>query len=212
MRILPRLIMPSAIGRIAPVLAVLFALSACTTIDASRTGQIEFQDGAGFSITEQVKVSGDVRDDFRRALTLIEQEQYESGIELLQSVTQAAPDVATAHLDLGIAFGLMGDLERARSSLETALQLHPRHPVSHNELGIIYRKMGKFDDARESYEKALAIYPDFHYARRNLAILCDVYLAEMSCALEHYELYTQVVPDDEAVAMWLVDLQNRMGE
>jgi hypothetical protein len=39
-----------------------------------------------------------------------------------------------------------------------------------------------------------------------------VYLADTACAMEHYESYTRAVPDDEAVAMWVADLRNRVGE
>ena len=104
----------------------------------------------------------------------------------------------------------MGDLERAEASIKSALELSPRHPAAHNELGIVYRRTGRFEEARESYQRALAVYPEFHFARRNLGILCDVYLADVSCALEHYRLYRQMMPGDETVAMWITDLQNRL--
>jgi Flp pilus assembly protein TadD len=142
---------------------------------------------------------------------LLEQEQYESGIALLLAVTEAAPDVTAAHIDLGIAYGRVNDLERAEASIKRALELNPRHPVAHNELGILYRRSGRFGKARKSYEKALAAYPDFHFARRNLAILCDVYLSDVKCALKHYGFYIDTMPDDAAAAMWKTDLRNRDG-
>jgi Tfp pilus assembly protein PilF len=172
---------------------------------------VEVHDASGFTITERARVSADARADFERAVRLLEQERYADGIALLEKVVESAPRATTPHIDLAIAYGRLGDLQRAEASLARALQLNPRHPAAHNELGIVYRRTGRFAQARESYEKALAIHPGFHFAHRNLAILCDVYLADPSCALEHYELYTRAVPDDEAAAMWIADLRNRVG-
>ena len=211
MRTSDKALISSIVRRQALLFAAALIVSACTTSGTTRPTQVETRDESGFTITEEVHVSAAIRADFESAMRLLEQGQYDSGIALLLEVTEAAPDVTTAHIDLGIAYGKVNDLERAEASIKRALELNPRHPVAHNELGILYRRSGRFKKARKSYEKALAAHPDFHFARRNLAILCDVYLLDTNCALKHYELYTETVPDDEAAAMWKADLRNRAG-
>jgi tetratricopeptide (TPR) repeat protein len=186
-------------------------LCACTTFGAAHPAPIEVREGGGFTITERVRVGSAARSDFEQALRLLEQEQYGDAITLLVKVTEAAPRATAAHIDLGMAYARAGQLEQAEASLQKALALNPRHPVAHNELGMLYRKMGRFQEARQSYERALALYPDFHFARRNLAILCDLYLADPECALSNYELYTKAAPDDETAAMWVADLRSRAG-
>lgn len=172
---------------------------------------VESRDASGFTIREDVQADSAVRGDFERALVLLEQEQYQQAIDVLERVVQKAPRATAAHIDLGIAYGRIDDLERAEESIKSALEINPHHPVAHNELGMVYRRTGRFQAARHSYESALAEHPEFHYARLNLAILCDVYLADLGCALENYELYSQAVPDDEEAAIWIADVRNRAG-
>ena len=203
--------MRSAALRRAALLLAAAMVSGCATSGGMRSAPVETRDESGFRITEKVRVGLGVRSDFESSLRLLEREEYERGIALLVEVTEAAPHLTTAHIDLGIAYARTGDWERAETSLMRALEFNSRHPVAHNELGIVYRRTGRFAKARKSYERVLERYPDFHFARRNLAILCDVFLDDLDCAMEHYEIYTQAVPDDEDAAIWIADLQNRVG-
>jgi len=201
-------------ARLALAAALAVSIAACSATPATRTAppaRIEVQEAVGFTITEDAPVDGAVRVDYDRALSLLEQGRLEEGIELLEKVADQAPELSAPRVDLGVAYHRLDNLDAAEGNLRKALEINARHPIALNELGIVYRKQARFAEARQSYEAALYVYPGYHYARRNLAVLCDLYLADIDCALENYEAYMATVNSDDEAAMWLKDVRYRAG-
>ena len=182
-----------------------------TTSPQRKVANIEIQEAVGFTITEEVQVTAASRQKYDEAMNYLRDGNLERGIAILEEVVQAAPMVTAPRIDLGIAYHRQGNLEAAEESLLQALELNANHPVALNELGIVYRKTGRFVEAKRRYEAAIAVYPGYHHARRNLAILCDLYLGDLECALDQYEAYMATVPADEEASMWIADLRNRIG-
>lgn len=199
-----------------PVAVIVTAafVQACASTGPSRervpTAQIEIEEDVGFTITEDVRADADVRLGYAEAVALLQQGDLDRGISVLENLVAEESGLSAPLIDLGIAKHRAGDTESAERYLKQALDYSPDHPIVHNELGIIYRKTGRFAESRASYERALTVFPGYHYARRNLAVLCDLYLGDLQCALSNYEAYMETVPEDEQVVIWISDLRTRL--
>jgi tetratricopeptide (TPR) repeat protein len=165
----------------------------------------------GFIITEVPPMDEALGQDFDDAVALLKREDYDEAIVLLEKVIEKSPGVTAPYVDIAIAYRRTGRPEQAEENLKRALELFPGHPVACNELGLLYRETGRFTEARSMYEMAIARFPQFYPARRNLGIVCDLYLSDLACALEHYEKYSEAKPHDEQVKLWVADLRARLG-
>jgi len=180
-----------------------------THVEGSPVPQASNNSTPGNAITQGVGVTDEMRTKFESAVGMLKEERYEPGIALLLTMAEKMPPLTAPHINLGMAYARTGDLDRAEASLNKALQSDPKQPIAYNELGMVQRRKGQFAKARTSYEAALAQSADFPYAHRNLAILCDLYLGDYTCAMAHYEAYSRIVPDDAEVVKWIADLRNR---
>jgi Flp pilus assembly protein TadD len=171
--------------------------------------KIKVQENIGFTI-EEPGISGAARERYQAAYLLLAQQRYAEGAALLEQLVEQEPELSAPHVDLAIAYQKQDKLDLAEVHLQEVLAQNPQHPVALNEMGIVYRKTGRFLQARTSYENALAVYPGFHSARRNLGVLCDLYLGDLKCALDNYEAYMETVAEDPDVAIWIADIRNRI--
>jgi tetratricopeptide (TPR) repeat protein len=161
-------------------------------------------------IYENSPVEQEIRDEFNQAVVLLNQENYTEAIKLLKAVSGKTNKFSAPFINLGIAYSRIGDYENAENNLKKALEVSHLHPVAKNELGLIYRKTGRYDEARKIYETLLNLYPDFLPAKKNLGVLCDIYIQDLNCALRNYDEYLRAEPNDEKVKIWIADVKSRM--
>lgn len=164
----------------------------------------------GFVIKEPSGMDAQSRADFDQAGAMIGEAKYDKAIELLEKVIAQSPGVTAPRINLAIAYGRISKPEKAEEHLKKALELIPGHPVASNEYGLLLRKAGRFAESRQIYEKALAAFPKYQPIHRNLGILCDLYLKDLACAVEHYEVYEKAMPKDQQVKLWIADLKGRL--
>jgi len=166
----------------------------------------------GFILRETPHMEMEAVRAFEHAVDLMENKEYEEAAALLEEVIEQSPGVTAPYINLAIACCHLDKMEEAEEYLKIALELVPGHPVASNEYGLLLRKSGHFAEARKVYEESLSIFPDYQPVRKNLGILCDLYLNDPACALEQYENYSEAMPDDEQVKLWIADLQMRLKQ
>ncbi len=172
-----------------------------------------FEDGRkGFILSEIADLDADLRRDFDMAVEHLHSGDYEPAIELLEELIYKPPGITAPYINLAIAYRKIGVPEEAEDYLKTALQLVPGHPVASNEYGLLLRQAGRFAEARTVYEQTLTRFPEYLPVRRNLGILCDLYLNDHECAQAHFEEYSAANPQDQQVGLWLSELQLRQGQ
>ena len=151
----------------------------------------------------------EIRQRFEQGLA----EQWVEAAAVFRGLTRDVPDRLGPWVNLGIALARQGLDEQALAVLREAVKRDPKHARAQHEVAIVMRRTGHFQEARAAYEAALAAEPDFALAHRNLGLLCELYLHDLPCALQHYEQYQSLDAEaDQEVELWIVDVRRRIGD
>ncbi|MEM8548847.1 MAG: tetratricopeptide repeat protein [Pseudomonadota bacterium] len=160
---------------------------------------------------EVVPIAEETQREYNDALTLISVEDHAGAALILERFVAAHPEYPAAATMLAVCLRRLERTDDALALLQTTLAAHATHAPGWNELGILYRESGQFTESEAAYLKAVTADPDYPLAHFNFGILLDMYLARPEQALEHYERYQSLTPDeDKQVKRWIADISRRI--
>lgn len=159
---------------------------------------------------QPIKVDPEIEKEFKQAIVLLKSDNFTQAIDVLKSVIQKEKRLTAPYVNLAMAYQRSGDETKAEEAFLNVLKLDSANPVANNELGQMMRKRGKFAEARKYYQAALVEHPDYLPVLKNLGILCDLYLQDYGCALEQFEKYLELQPEDKTMKIWVSDVKTRV--
>jgi Tfp pilus assembly protein PilF len=185
------------------VFVFLVLLSAC-----SGNGVREGGDGVNKGVPFY-NVNTSVEKDFNHAVSLMQSGDYSLAVTILKTVVTREKRLPAPFVNLAMAYNKLDEKHLAEDNFVIALKLDRTNAEANNELGLIYRKAGKFKAAKTAYENAIEANPAYLPAKKNLGILCDLYLHDFDCAYEQFSAYLKVRPNDKTMAIWVADVERR---
>lgn len=107
---------------------------------------------------------------FLKGVVLTEQGKTNEAISLFQALTEEYPELPEPYNNLAVLYAAKGQYEKAKVSLEMAIQTHPSYATAHENLGDIYAKM-----ASVAYDKALQLDKSNKSAETKLSLIRDMF-------------------------------------
>ena len=203
------------------ILVSVVALSSCanmpslkkpstTTNTSAKTEKSNEEATAKLLSQPNFRISKKTAAAYNAALKHMRAKNYDTAILEMQKVAKMDDRVSGPWVNIGVAYKELGNTKQARTAFEKAIVINPNNPFALNQLAILNREDGNFGEAEKLYKKALAAYPDYKNAHLNLAILCDVYLRKIGCALDHYQEYLSLSGgQDKQVITWMSQLKKQ---
>lgn len=111
----------------------------------------------------------------RRARQLAEEatRAYNNGnrqlaLQKFRQATEADPQNADVHFNLGTLYFEQGNFEQARNQYRRVVEINPRDATAHYYLGLTYERLGNAQQARNQYQRVLDIDSGHQKAQRRL--------------------------------------------
>jgi tetratricopeptide (TPR) repeat protein len=202
----------SAAGlRMLPVAAVILLAAGCASTGSNQSTANTAGGSGGLVEGQQPVVPVRTQILYEQAIAIMAAGDFVDAELRLKEFLLRYPNYPGAYVNLAIIHASNGDDLAAEAAVNAALALDPDHHAALNQQGMLLRRNGKFIEAEAAYLKAVTSKPDYALAHYNLGVLNELYLQRLDIALQHFELYFELVGDDKQVERWIADLTRRVA-
>ena len=132
--------------------------------------------------------------------------------EALRNLAARTPEQSDTWTRLGNFYFDTNQYQKAIEAYERSLALQPDEPDVLTDLGIMYRRVGNPEKAAELFQKALTIDPRHVQSLFNLGIVRRNELKDIPGAIEAWEKYLQIDPENVHAVMvraWIEELKKQ---
>jgi len=183
---------------------LVFTLTACSNTTTTKGKQIHSSQSTESSVEELMI--------YKEAIIALNKDELDKAAELFTTISERQPNIAGPWANLALIEIKKENLAQAELYVKTALDNNATMPQALNLSGYLAQKQGQINLAKSYYLQAISNKPDYALAHYNVALLYDVYLQDISKAIEHYQLYlTHIEQKDEATENWLEGLKATMA-
>jgi tetratricopeptide (TPR) repeat protein len=201
-----------AASRLLTVASVIFLAAGCASTTPNQSGASTVN-AAGDVVDGQPLpvVPAQAQTMYEQAIAVMGSGDFVDAELRLKEFLLLYPNYPGAYVNLAVIHASNGDDLAAEVAINAALALDPDHYAALNQQGMLLRRNGKFIEAEAAYMKAVTSKPDYALAHYNLGVLNELYLQRLDTALQHFELYFELVGDDKQVERWIADLTRRVA-
>ena len=129
-----------------------------------------------------------------------------------------SPDLAGAHLNLGVLSAAEGDHQSAMSEYAKAVRTNPEIPAGHNNVAVELNNRGDVDGAIREYQNAIKLEPNYALAHHNLGNVMHSLkkdrdaASEYAEAVDQYRRHLDTNPKDAATHLGLATVLRAQGD
>jgi len=116
------------------------------------------------------KDSKSIEARFIKGLILTKLNQLDKAEEQFLELTKEHPELPEPYNNLAVIYASQGKYEKARISLEGAINTHPSYATAHENIGDIYAKM-----ASQAYNQALRLDEGNQTAKEKLSLISELF-------------------------------------